>query len=98
MTTSLTRAQADALRPTLPEHMTRSDAAELADVTTRTIDRWRWDGALATVQRHVPAPHARTGRTVQRPRVLIVRDSLLDLLTLTSAPVERNIEDATASL
>jgi hypothetical protein len=56
-----------------PEWLTRRQAATIAGVTRRTIDRWRDEGRLTT---------ARTDEGAARIPVLIRRDDLLRMLTI----------------
>jgi len=63
----ISATDAEVLALTLGEHLSRNDAASLAHVTLRTIDRWRRDGIV-------------TSRRLPSGEVLIDTASLLAVL------------------
>lgn len=63
----------------VPQWLTRKQAAKIAGVTARTIDRWRADGKLST--------YRRANGTAYKP-ILVSRDDLRALLTVAPDPAE----------
>lgn len=79
---TLTPERARDLRAGLGATLTREEAARVAGVTTRTVDRWRRDGRIkALVRMHVDIEEL----AVIREYVVLDTDSVLAMVTVAPA-------------